>query len=448
MKKYTFILLAAALAVASCSRDAEKLFDKSAAVRAQEALEAADSALVQAPYGWEMLYFANTESRGYNLLCHFNRNVSVSMTGKNELTTGNVLKTDSNSTWDVRNEYGPILSFDTYNEVLHAWADPENDPWGDGYLGDYEFLILRNFTDAMILKGKKHSAYSYLRRLEEPVVAEEYYQKVEQMLSTLFKNDNILTAENNGKIYDLYNGAKSIFWLTKHLEPYKEDELELYPICSTMDGIVMSWGLPGVKDERVFTLTDGILVGENGTKISNGPLGDNIKRYTYRKNQGWIIDFANAQGALADSIAKAEASMKAKVAKAAVWAVSITFNDEQNLPSIAEDPDIVNHFRETVIRISYSTDGTKKKVSTAGDFRCKIASNGETITISDVQLHDKTTRQWATVATTKDLIAIAHGLEGTWTVSNAKDPFNSTLGVTFSGEGGSFTATGSTAIVK
>lgn len=444
MKRYTIILLAAVLAVASCSRDAEKLFDKSAAVRAQETLEAADSALTQAPYGWEMIYFANPWSRGYNLLCSFNRNTSVRMTGKNELTTGNVLKTDSNSTWDVRNEYGPILSFDTYNEVLHAWADPENDPWGDGYLGDYEFLILRNYTDAMILKGKKHSAYSYLRRLQEPIAETDYYAAVESMLSTLFKNGNIVSAEVNGKLCDLYNGSNGIFWLTPHMEPYKEDELEEYPLCSTMDGIIMSWGLPGVKDERVYTLKDGILVGENGSKIYAGPRGDNMKRYVYQKNQGWTLDVNSLTGPLAEEYNKANAFVKSAGGKAAITAIHITYNVEQDLPPITpEDSTAYYHQREYVVRIGYCDK--KGKAQTCPDYRCKLTSDGESITISDVVPHCKIAKQVETALPVLGELACA--VAGTYQITS-DDPLNTTIGITMSGENGGGKAIGSLSIKK
>ena len=182
--KYLFIGLALATLLGACSRDEESLFDKSAAERAQEALTNAEDVLVAPAYGWEMLYFANTGSRGYNVLVKFDANGRVTATAKNSLTTGNRIVTDSESTWEVKLDYGPILTFDTYNEVLHAWADPRSD--GDGYLGDYEFLILHADANYVKLKGKKHGGYMHLYPIKESVTPEDYFAEVEALQQKLF----------------------------------------------------------------------------------------------------------------------------------------------------------------------------------------------------------------------------------------------------------------------
>ena len=155
MKKIIFILLAAVVLM-GCNRDEKSLFDKSAAERAEEAITNGNNYLVTAEHGWEMLYFANTESRGYHMLITFKKNGQAIITAKNTLTTKDKIVTDTESTWELISDYGPVLSFNTYNTVLHAWSDPQND--GDGYLGDYEFLILSSSADEIQLKGKKHSA--------------------------------------------------------------------------------------------------------------------------------------------------------------------------------------------------------------------------------------------------------------------------------------------------
>ena len=136
--KYLFIGLAVASLFSACSRDEESLFDKSAAERAQWTLDNAKQVLISQQNGWEMLYFANRESRGYNVVVKFHENGKVVATANNALTTQNQILTDS-STWLVKNDYGPIISFDTYNEVLHAWADP--DPTPDKESKDYMSYI-------------------------------------------------------------------------------------------------------------------------------------------------------------------------------------------------------------------------------------------------------------------------------------------------------------------
>ena len=151
--KYIVLVIALAGVFCACNRDEKDLFDEQAAIRAQKALENAYDILTAPANGWEMLYFANPESAGYNVIVTFNENGSVTATAKNKATTANKIQTDSSSTWGVISDYGPILTFDTYNKVLHAWADPQDD--GDGLLGDYEFLILHADANYVKLKGKK-----------------------------------------------------------------------------------------------------------------------------------------------------------------------------------------------------------------------------------------------------------------------------------------------------
>ena len=190
MKTKTFILLTLSVVLlASCDRDEDNLFDKDASLRLNEYLAMEDSTLVSATSGWEMLYFPNPESCGYNMLLHFENNGRVKVAAQNSLTThaGHYAE-DNASTWVVRAEYAPMLSFNTYNTVLHAWADPQDD--GDGYLGDYEFMIFRPENDQIKLKGKKHSGYSLMIKLEEGQDWKQYFKDVEVLANQIFTDNN------------------------------------------------------------------------------------------------------------------------------------------------------------------------------------------------------------------------------------------------------------------
>ena len=117
--KYLVIIGLLAATFAACSRDEESLFDKPAAIRAQEAIDNAFDVLTTAENGWEMAYFPNLEAsaKGYNMVLKFNKNGNVSVTAKNSATTANKILTDTASTWAVKSDYGPILTFDTYNST-------------------------------------------------------------------------------------------------------------------------------------------------------------------------------------------------------------------------------------------------------------------------------------------------------------------------------------------
>ena len=65
MKKiiYGFIALAALMAFQSCQKDDDEIFEKSAAQRIQEAVDADKALLESASNGWEMRYYTG---EGYN----------------------------------------------------------------------------------------------------------------------------------------------------------------------------------------------------------------------------------------------------------------------------------------------------------------------------------------------------------------------------------------------
>ena len=285
--KYLFIGLAVASLFSACSRDEESLFDQSAAERAQSTLENAKTILTAPSNGWEMLYFANRESRGYNVIVTFYKNGKVVATANNALTTKNQMVTDS-STWLVKNDYGPIISFDTYNQVLHAWANPDPTPEvdpkqkdytvGDGYLGDYEFLLLEATPERIVLKGKKHSAYTILRPMPS-MTAEDYFKKVNAQLNNYFGNGSIMTLQQGDQAYYLHNGATGIFTKTAVGEPVPDVNPDIYPLCPTLDGFVVCSSFDsqeyltrGAAMEHMYTLTNDKFVGEQGSIISSGDL--------------------------------------------------------------------------------------------------------------------------------------------------------------------------------
>ena len=290
--KYLVIIGLLAATFAACSRDEESLFDKPAAIRAQEAIENAFDVLTSQEAGWEMAYFPNLENtaKGYNMVVKFKKDGSVSVTAKNSTTTMNKIETDSASTWQVKSDYGPILTFDTYNKVLHAWANPGTD--GTGLLGDYEFLILKATPELVLLKGKKHSAYSVLRPVKNPNVA-AYFAACEKMQKMLFDNNNIVTlTQGNEKIY-LYNGASGQFKSAPYGSALDEAAATLHPVCSTEDGIVVSTGFGEDVHDHIFIYDSikGELRSElSGAVMNAGNLNLLFGAYFSDNNLGWKID--------------------------------------------------------------------------------------------------------------------------------------------------------------
>ena len=313
--KYLLLIGLFAATMVACSRDEESLFEDSAAVRAQKAVENAFDVLSSNEAGWEMAYFPNLEAdaKGYNMVLKFNKNGNVSVTAKNATTTGNKILTDTASTWAVKSDYGPILTFDTYNDVFHAFSDPKED--GAGMLGDYEFLILKATPELVLLKGKKHSAYSVLRPVKNPDVA-AYYAACEKMQTYLFGNNNIVTLEQgNEKLY-LYNGASGQFQSAAYGSALSAENATYHPVCATEDGIIVSTGFGEDVHDHVFLYDSvkGELKSEAGAVMNAGNLNVLFGAYFTDNAKGWAID-PTGQEAVDALLADVNTAMKNTSAK-------------------------------------------------------------------------------------------------------------------------------------
>ena len=313
--KYLVIIGLLAATFAACSRDEESLFEKPAAIRAQEAIENAFNVLTAPANGWEMAYFPNleTSAKGYNMVVKFNKNGNVSVTAKNGTTTMNKIVTDTASTWAVKSDYGPILTFDTYNDVFHAFSDPKND--GAGLLGDYEFLILKATPELVLLKGKKHSAYTVMRPMKNTDLA-AYYAACEKMQTDLFGNNNIVTlTQGDSKMY-LYKGAEGQFQSAAYGSPLIAETATYHPVCSTEDGIIVSTGFGEDVHDHIFyyDAAKGELKSEKGAVMNAGNLNVLFGAYFTDNAFGWSVDPAG-QPAVDALLAAVNTAMKNTSAK-------------------------------------------------------------------------------------------------------------------------------------
>ena len=289
--KYLVIIGLFAATFAACSRDEESLFEKPAAIRAQEAIENAFNVFTSAENGWEMAYFPNLEAdaKGYNMVLKFNKNGNVSVTAKNSATTMNKIMTDTASTWAVKSDYGPILTFDTYNDVFHAFSDPKGD--GAGLLGDYEFLILKATPELVLLKGKKHSAYTIMRPMKNTDLP-AYFAACEKMQTKLFGNNNIVTLHQGDKKMYLYKGADGQFQSAAYGSPLVAEAATYHPLCATEDGIIVSKGFGEDVHDHIFYYDSikGELKSEKGALMNAGNLNVLFGAYFTDNALGWAVD--------------------------------------------------------------------------------------------------------------------------------------------------------------
>ena len=199
------LILAAALAFNSCVKEEDDIFDKTAAERLNEASDIYSSRLMASPNGWAMQLYPTNDNEwpygtGYLLLCRFNKDHSVNVSMDN-IFSNSTYKEDT-SLWEVITDNGPVLSFNSHNDCLHAFSDPYDLPFtgtsdrsnnesGTGAEGDYEFIIVEAPEDAsyMMLKGKKRGTYNLLTPVEVGVDYADYLADIKAFRNLYFAKD-------------------------------------------------------------------------------------------------------------------------------------------------------------------------------------------------------------------------------------------------------------------
>lgn len=158
MKKIINLLFISLVAIlyTSCTPEENDIFPESSASRIEAALKADKEILTSAKNGWFIEYYPSSSQAygGFNLLALFTEDGKVTV-------AGDIYSPDDTaiSTYDLIQSAGPVLTFDTYNEILHFFSDPKNPVGigtnGKGMEGDHEFLIMEASKDKVILQGRK-----------------------------------------------------------------------------------------------------------------------------------------------------------------------------------------------------------------------------------------------------------------------------------------------------
>lgn len=230
MKKIfsTVLLIAGALMFAGCAGEEENLFDKSAAERLNETSKIYTARLQSSEAGWVMEYYpTNTDEeykgRGYVILADFDKDESVTLAMNNIMSDDEYM--EGRSLWEVIADNGPVLTFNTYNEVLHCFSNPEYYESGKGFEGDYEFVMIDVPENGqfIMLKGKKRGTYVRLTRLPDGTNFEEYLADIKAFNNTIFPanavNEDVLIV--GGEKYAVNSGNSGIMGVY----PYEGDAI-------------------------------------------------------------------------------------------------------------------------------------------------------------------------------------------------------------------------------
>ena len=156
----------------SCLKDDKANFSGSPAARLDEAVKVNKQILESAPNGWSLGYYAgrNYSGPGFTLTLKFKDGKAYIMGDNKDATTVGV------SEYDVVKDQGIVLTFPTYNSVIHELAGASQG-YPEGLQGDYEFAILEANANFIRLRGKKWKNEMILTPIKNQT-QEEFIQKV------------------------------------------------------------------------------------------------------------------------------------------------------------------------------------------------------------------------------------------------------------------------------
>ena len=170
LKLISLLAFVSLVVLPACQHMEPDVFDKPSSTRLTDFMEEIRSTLVAEPYGWTLDYYPGSSYAA----------VTYALTFTAQTVTAS-LETDptvtETSTFALTSDDGPVLSFDTYNTILHAYATPDAKKY-QAKGGDFEFEI-RSFDKEkkeLVLIGKRSRNVCTLRALAKP--AEEYLTAV------------------------------------------------------------------------------------------------------------------------------------------------------------------------------------------------------------------------------------------------------------------------------
>jgi len=241
------------------------------------------------------------------------------------------------------NDNCPVLTFNTYNNIMHIWADPRQD--GLGYEGDYEFLILEATPERVRLKGKKYGAYTVLYPLKDGEDIATITSEAATVEALIFGNGNLLDYKDGNLVYTVFNDAG----ILRFAEQSKIFEVEdpYTPSAAMPNGLHLMTTMTGsTNTNRYFKFGEDELLHAESASIV--PCYQYVLNYMRLMGRGWtwdmnedvpaglqtIVDQVNEQ--LRDMAGQKGAKRKAKILN-----LRLTYNED-----IIYDEQIITYLME------------------------------------------------------------------------------------------------------
>ena len=281
-KLLIYLLLALpAFFLQSCQTEEENVFGKPYSERMDEFLQKAQETLVASQYGWALDYYPqrNQAYGGVAYTIKFTRDNAI-VRYENNPDDGEV-----KSLYKMKEDDGPVLSFDTYNTFLHIYATPKDGEYR-GKEGDFEFVIDSIGADRIKIHGKRSLNTMYLHKLSGE--GSEYMEKVTEVTNLLVFSDvalniggkpyRLVVTDKNNRQLAIYDGdklvAESAYAFTdkgiRLYEPITLNGVQLYDL--TLDKATAKFTGTGVEstasnvDVNLIANMIGAINASNGEK--------------------------------------------------------------------------------------------------------------------------------------------------------------------------------------
>lgn len=240
-----FFLLLSTLLFQSCLKDQEDVFDKSSSLRMQEVLDKTKAALTGNENGWALDYYPNRKLE-YGGIAY-----AIQFKGTEATVYSQNAEKGETSLYKLTNDDGPILCFDSYNSLMHAYATPSSSEY-EAKDGDFEFIIMDVQDDIITLKGKRSGNMMYMHRLSQP--AKEYIAAVQNIEEKMYSGKYAFVIDGDSI---LVRRTGNVFLFT---DPMTGESTEM-PFITTTTG---------------FELKDTVTI-----------MGKNVEGFNYSENGIW-----------------------------------------------------------------------------------------------------------------------------------------------------------------
>lgn len=236
MKKFLYMsALVLMLSLGACApSEVDDIFDDSPAVRLDNAISSYSEFFQKDGGKWLMQYFASGDEEGHCFIMTFKGDGSVEISTKNDYVNDGAFAQDV-SLWEIVADYGPVLSFNTYNNVFHEFSSPQDD--GTGHGGDYEFRIIKAEDNQAVLRGKKTNIEIIMTHLDASTDDALYFSQLDEAWSKFNENLPYIIMTTGGGLKYICQLHYYMYWYFYPETGNEIDNLEHMNAVITADGL-------------------------------------------------------------------------------------------------------------------------------------------------------------------------------------------------------------------